>query len=128
MIPTITSCTARFNTVVHPRFLRLIYFFLLLLSFSFVSPVSAHIAFGNTITCTHPSVAARAMSADEFSGLASSGAKDKTMSGTGNNTSASSGSTATTTQGVELLVGTIGVEGKSTETFTAGSGYTVAGP
>jgi len=81
----------------------------------------------NTITCTHPSAAARALGANEFSGLAASGTQDKTSSGTGNSTSASSGSTQTTTQASELLLGTIGVEGKSNETFTAGSGYTTIG-
>src|SRR5262245_45205860 len=93
--------------------------------------LSAHniiaLASGNTITCTHPSAGARAMSANEFSGLASSSTKDQTSSGSGNSTSASSGSTPTTTQANELLLGTIGVEGKSSETFTAGSGYTTIG-
>ena len=73
---------------------------------------SAHVATaltsGNTITCTHPSVTARALSANEFSGLASTAAVDKVASATGNNTSPSSGSTATTTQAAELLIGGIG--------------------
>ena len=82
---------------------------------------------GNTITCTHPSAAARAMSANEFSGLATSATRDQTSSGTGNSTAASSGSTPTTTQGSELVLGTIGVEGKSNESFTVGSSYTSIG-
>ena len=82
---------------------------------------------GNTITCTHPSAGARAMSANEFSGLATSATRDQTSSGTGNSTAASSGSTPTTTQGSELLLGTIGVEGKSNESFTVGSSYTSIG-
>ena len=78
---------------------------------------------GNTITCTHPSAGARAMSANEFSGLATSATRDQTSSGTGNSTAASSGSTPTTTQGSELVLGTMGVEGKSNESFTVGSSY-----
>jgi hypothetical protein len=78
----------------------------------------------NTITCTHPSVGARAMSASEFSGLLASGAKDQATSATGSGTSPSSGNTATTTQADELLIGAIGVEGPSGDSFTPGSSYT----
>ena len=78
----------------------------------------------NTITCTHPSVGARAMSASEFSGLLTSGAKDQATSATGNGTSPNSGTTATTTQPDELLIGAIGVEGPSGDTFTPGTNYT----
>jgi hypothetical protein len=38
---------------------------------------------GNTITCTHPSVTARALSANEFSGVAATSAIDKSASATG---------------------------------------------
>lgn len=81
---------------------------------------------GNTITVTHPSVNARAVSANEFSGLAKTSALalDKTSTATGDSTTPSSGSTATTTQADELLIGAIGVEGPLGDTFTAGSGYT----
>ena len=93
--------------------------------------VSAHnvtgLTSGNTITCTHPSVTARALSANEFSGLAPSAPRDQTSASTGNSTAASSGSTATTTQAEELLIGTIGVEGKSNESFTTGGSYTIMG-
>lgn len=81
---------------------------------------------GNTITVTHPSVNAKAVSANEFSGLAKTSALalDKTSTATGDSTTPSSGSTATTTQADELLIGAIGVEGPLGDTFTAGSGYT----
>jgi hypothetical protein len=82
---------------------------------------------GNTITCTHPSVTARAMSANQFSGIASTSARDQTAAATGNSTAPSSGATPTTTQASELLVGTVGVEGPSTETFTVGASYTIMG-
>jgi YD repeat-containing protein len=82
---------------------------------------------GNAITCTHPSVSARAMSANQFSGIASSAPRDQTMAGTGTSAAPSSGSTPTTTQAYELLLGAIGVEGPTTDTFTAGSSYTTIG-
>ena len=82
---------------------------------------------GNTITCTHRSVTARALSASEFSGLATTATVDKVASATGNNTTPSSGATATTAQASELLIGGIGVEGPTTETFTAGANYTAVG-
>ncbi|MBM2802689.1 MAG: hypothetical protein HW419_582 [Deltaproteobacteria bacterium] len=85
------------------------------------------LASGNTITCTHPSVAARAVSANEFSGLAVSAARDQTAGAIGSSMAPSSGSTPTTAQAVELLIGAIGVEGKSNETFTPGSSYTTIG-
>jgi YD repeat-containing protein len=78
---------------------------------------------GNTITCTHPSLAARAVSASEFSGLLASGAKDQATSATGSGTSPNSGN-VTTTQADELLIGAIGVEGPSGDTFTPGTSYT----
>lgn len=85
------------------------------------------LASGNTITCTHPSVAARALSASEFSGLAVSGTKDQATSATGQSTSPSSGNTGPTTQAAELLIGAIGVEGPSGDTFTPGASYTTIG-
>lgn len=82
---------------------------------------------GNTITCTHPSVGARALGAAEFSGLAVSGAKDQTTSAVGQSTTPSSGNTGTTTQAVELLIGAIGVEGPSGDSFFPGASYTTIG-
>ena len=76
---------------------------------------------GDTITVSYPSVVADAVSINEFSGL---GFVDKTMTATGNSTSPSSGSTATTSQANELLLGTFGVETKKDDPFTAGATYT----
>jgi len=89
--------------------------------------VTTALASGNAISCTHPSVTARALSANEFSGLATSSTRDKVASATGNNTSPSSGNTTTTVQAAELLIGAIGVEGPTSETFAAGTNYTTAG-
>ncbi|MGH7768757.1 MAG: hypothetical protein ACREQP_15030, partial [Candidatus Binatia bacterium] len=82
---------------------------------------------GNIITCTHPSITARAISANQFSGIVSTSSRDQTAAATGNSTAASSGATPTTTQAAELLYGTVGVEGPSTETFTAGASFTTIG-
>jgi hypothetical protein len=79
---------------------------------------------GNTITVTHPTATARAMSANEFSGLAATATLDKTSTGTGQSTAPTTSATATTTQADELLIGAIGVEGPSTDTFTPGASYT----
>ncbi|MBM2825963.1 MAG: hypothetical protein HW403_27 [Dehalococcoidia bacterium] len=81
----------------------------------------------NTITVTHPSSAAEAVSAQEFSGLVKKSALDKTASASGTSTTPSSGNTLTTTMANELLVGAIGAEGPVEDTFTAGASYT-AGP
>ncbi len=79
---------------------------------------------GNVIFCSHPNVSPRVLSVNEFSGLASSSTTDQVTSATGASTAPSSGSTASTTQASELLIGGIGVEGPTTETFTAGANYT----
>ncbi len=79
---------------------------------------------GDTITVSHPSAAPRAVSVHEFSGLAPTGTLDRTASATGSSSSFSSGSTSTTTQADELLIGAIGTDGRITDTFTPGSGYT----
>jgi cysteine-rich repeat protein len=79
----------------------------------------------DTITITHPSVAARTASVNEFSGLAATAMLDRTSTNFGNNTtSVSSGATATTQQADELLFGAIGVETNTSETFTAGASFT----
>jgi len=81
---------------------------------------------GNTITISHPSVASKAVSATEFSGLDTAARVDQTVSATGTSATPSSGPTAATSQPAELLIGAIGVETKGSESFTptAGSGYT----
>jgi hypothetical protein len=78
---------------------------------------------GDTITLSHPSVTARAASAVEFSGLTGSGALDQTSTAVGNSTTPSSGSTSTTAQPDELLIGAIGVEGPLGDIFTPGTNY-----
>src|SRR5438093_9708302 len=87
--------------------------------------LSAHnvkaLAAGSTITVTFPSTTARrALTANEFSGLAKSGTLDKTNPGNGSSTTPDSGFTATTAQAAELLVGAIGVAGAGSDSFTAG--------
>ena len=82
---------------------------------------------GDLITCSHPSVSMRGITASEFAGIAFPTPIDKTKTGIGSNTAPSSGSTATTTQGVELLFGVIGIEGPTTDTFTPGTGYIALG-
>ena len=79
---------------------------------------------GNSIISTiSPAVVSKMMSSSYFSGLAVA-ARDKVASATGASTSPSSGSTATTTQPDELLIGAVGVETTGTgSAFTAGSGY-----
>jgi hypothetical protein len=70
---------------------------------------------------------ARALSVSEFAGLAAPNPTDKTNGAAGQSTAPSVNTTFTTTQADELLIGAIGVEGKSSETFTPGSGYTTIG-
>ena len=89
--------------------------------------VSALIS-GNSITVTHPSVTARAVSVSEFSGLAPTSALDKIQSNTGSSASPSSGATSTTTVKNELLIGAIGVEGPLDESFTKGTLWDAALP
>jgi cysteine-rich repeat protein len=83
--------------------------------------VTGALAPGDTITVTHPSVAARAVTVTEFSGVS---ILDESASATGNDTSPSSGDTAPTNQDDELLFGAIGMEAKKTDPFTPGAGYT----
>src|SRR5207249_1995537 len=89
----------------------------------FSAPVTTALVNGNTITVTYPTATAKAVSVNEFSGLATA-AFDKTASAKNTSTTPSSGSTATISQPVELLIGAIGVETKSNDGFTPGSGYT----
>src|SRR5438034_868121 len=88
--------------------------------------LSAHnvnaLASGSTITVTFPSTSnRRAVTADEFSGLAKSGTFDQSRTGNGSSTAPDSGFTATTAQAAELLLGAIGVAGSASDTFTAGN-------
>src|SRR5437867_3588971 len=61
----------------------------------FSAPVTTALVSTDTITVTHPSATARAMSVSEFSGLATTAALDKTASATNSSGTPSSGSTAT---------------------------------
>ena len=62
-----------------------------------------------TITVTHTDAYDRVVLVDEFSGLLSAPAVDKTASATGSSTTPSSGATATTAQADELIVGALAV-------------------
>ncbi len=86
------------------------------------------LAGGNTITATFPALAtAKALSASEFSGLASSGTLDRTNTNSNMvpDTAPTSGFTMPTSQASELLIGAIGVLQPLASGFTPGSGYTV---
>ncbi len=95
----------------------------------FSAPVTTALAVGDAITVhfTASSPVSEAVSALAVSGLAPSGFLDQVQTGTGTSTAADSGLTAMTTQANELLIGAIGVQGPSTDTFTPGSGYTLIG-
>ncbi|MCW8131075.1 MAG: LamG domain-containing protein, partial [Planctomycetota bacterium] len=77
------------------------------------------LASGGTITISlSTNRTAKAMSAAAFDLLQSTGAFDRDADNGGNGTDMASGTTATTNQGEELLVGAIGVEGPSSDSFT----------
>lgn len=86
---------------------------------------------GNTITVTHPSTNRRNLIAAEFAGLAGPPNVDQTATSTGtmnNTTPPTSGTTATTTQADELLIGAFGVAGPTSDNFNlTTSGYTSIG-
>src|SRR5438094_3764803 len=80
---------------------------------------------GDTITVTHPTPSARALSPNELSGLSPSSARDQMHTATGSSTAPSSGATAAaTSEAAELLLGAMGVAGPISDTFTAGTNYT----
>ncbi len=89
--------------------------------------VATALVSGNTITFSHPSVEVRAVSANEFSGIVSSGRVDKTSTNTGKDLNLTSGSTTTTSQNIEVLFGAFSVLDKGDRTFTPGTNYTVIG-
>src|SRR5438552_1577900 len=82
------------------------------------------LASGDTITVTHPSVTARGLSANEFSGLSPTSPLDQTLTATGSSATPSSGTTAATSEAAELLLGAIGVAGPTSDTFAPGTNYT----
>ncbi len=87
--------------------------------------VTTPLAAGDTITVTHPAVAARAACAYEFAGIS---VADRSAIRTGSSTSPSAGPTAPTSQGAELLFAAVGMEAKKTDPFTPGAGFTVLVP
>jgi hypothetical protein len=80
---------------------------------------SAHnvnaLGLGDFIIVNHPTITDRAVSAHEFSGLATSSTLDQTQSNDGNATAFSSGATAATTFANELLIGAFGAAGPGSE-------------
>lgn len=84
---------------------------------------------GATITVTHPSTNRRNVVAAEYSGLAANPVDQvATNVGTENNaTSATTGTTAETTQADQVLVGAFAVSGPSNDNFSVGSGFALAG-
>jgi prepilin-type N-terminal cleavage/methylation domain-containing protein len=88
------------------------------------SHIKTALVSGNTIRITYPRSASKAVSISEFSGASVYEVK---ATATGTSTTPSSGN-ATTTVADSLLVGAIGVEGPSTDTFTQGASYSTAPP
>jgi VCBS repeat-containing protein len=70
---------------------------------------------------------AEAASALGVNGLVLANKLDDAHSAIGSSTAPNSGATTTTHHPDELLIGAIGVQGHSTDSFTAGSGYTAIG-
>src|SRR5207248_14303 len=86
-------------------------------------------ALNGTITITSPTSVNMAASFFSFNGLVSPSAGDKFHTATGNGTSLNSGTTATTLQADEVLIGAMGIDAKSGGQqgfggFTAGTGFT----
>lgn len=90
--------------------------------------LSAHavtaLAAGDLITVTSPSVNNRALTVNEFTGRLAPAPQDRASSFTDNNAAVSSGATAASTQADELLFGAAGIDGRLSDSFTAGADYT----
>lgn len=80
---------------------------------------------GHVITANSAGSSFITISAAAYSGLATSGVLDKQHSASGTGTALDSGSTTTTAQANELLIGGGTVAAGSTVTWTAGTGYTI---
>lgn len=76
---------------------------------------------GDTITVTHPAVAARTMTVHEFAGVSLA---DQVATDVGGDGAPNSGATGPTEQDDELLFGVIAAETKKTDPFTPGTGFT----
>jgi len=90
----------------------------------FSGPIVNALGSGDSVTVSFPTVAARALSVDEFAGLVLDGALDRTATASGTSTTPFSGFTPATTQSAELLLGAIGVDRETTHPFAAAGGYT----
>ncbi len=83
----------------------------------FSTPVTNALQAGDTITITTASVAARTAVVDEFSGLLSASYLDQNNGTAGTNTTPGSTISITTTQSDELVLGVVGVEGPTGDTY-----------
>ena len=84
---------------------------------------------GDTITATFAAntKSVRVISAAAFSGLATTGWADQSATNTtGSGTSLTSGTSPTTTNHTELVIGAFGTAAATTGTFTASNGFTAA--
>src|SRR6266403_4979390 len=90
----------------------------------FSAPVGTALVSGNTITVTHPSVAARAVSINEFSGLLTSSPTDQSGTATNTTSPLSATTSGAISQIQELGIGAFGREGKLTDFTAVGSGFT----
>ncbi|OHA79556.1 MAG: hypothetical protein A2747_03910 [Candidatus Yonathbacteria bacterium RIFCSPHIGHO2_01_FULL_44_41] len=88
------------------------------------APITTALVSGDTITVTHTSLNASAMSATEFSGLLTASALDQTAKTYSLTTALDSTATASTAQADELLFGSFTSEAPPTTTFTAGGIFT----
>ncbi len=96
----------------------------------FSAPVTTALVAGDHIIVHFPAggtPSAEAISALGVNGLVLSNKLDDAHSAIGSSTAPNSGATATTHHPDELLIGAIGVQGHSTDSFAAGSGFTAIG-
>jgi hypothetical protein len=77
----------------------------------FSSPITTALAPGDTITLTTASVAARALTIDQFHGLYTSGLLDQANGTSGNSTTPGTSISITTTHANSLVIGMTAVEG-----------------
>ncbi|TMA80782.1 MAG: hypothetical protein E6J72_07360, partial [Deltaproteobacteria bacterium] len=90
----------------------------------FSAPVGTALVSGNTITVTHPSAAAKAVSVSEFSGLLTSSPTDQSGTATGTTSPLSATTSGAISQIQELVIGAFGREGKLADFSAVGSGFT----
>ncbi|TMA70566.1 MAG: hypothetical protein E6J69_02285, partial [Deltaproteobacteria bacterium] len=90
----------------------------------FSSTITTALVSGSMITVTHPTVTAKAVSANEFSGLVANPVADQSGTATGSATSLSATTSGATAQAEELVMGGFGREGKAGEFSANGAGFT----